>query len=90
MSEAAALADRQQRVTERLRRGDGGAGTRSQQAAVEEAPVVERQIREAAGRNALVSPQLEGALNYAQRQMRASRQQLEQGTPNTGRRRATR
>jgi hypothetical protein len=45
---------------------------------------VERQIREAAGRNALVSPQLEGALNYAQRQMRAARQQLEQGTPNTG------
>ncbi len=85
MSEAAALADRQQSVTERLRQGDGGAGTRSQQAAVEEGTLaVERQIREAAGRNALVSPQLEGALNYAQRQMRASRQQLEQGTPNTG------
>jgi hypothetical protein len=84
MSEAAALADRQQRVGEDLRRGEGGAGQRSQQAAVEEGTqAVERQIREAAGRNALVSPQLEGALNYAQRQMRAARQQLEQGTPNT-------
>jgi hypothetical protein len=84
MSEAAALAQRQQQVSETLRRGEGGAGTRSQQAAVEEGTqAVERQIREAAGRNALVSPQLEGALNYAQRQMRASRQQLEQGTPNT-------
>ena len=85
MSEAAALADRQQRVADALRRGEGGSSTRSQQAAVEEGTLaVERQIREAAGRNALVSPQLEGALNYAQRQMRASRQQLEQGTPNTG------
>ena len=85
MSEAAALADRQQRVADALRRGEGGAATRSQQAAVEEGTLaVERQIREAAGRNALVSPQLEGVLNYAQRQMRASRQQLEQGTPNTG------
>jgi hypothetical protein len=85
MSEAAALGERQRRVAEDLRRGDGGASQRSQQASIEEGTrAVERQIREAAGRNALVSPQLEGALNYAQRQMRAAREQLEQGTPNTG------
>jgi hypothetical protein len=85
MSEAAALAERQRQVGEDLRNGEGGSGTRSRQAAVEEGTqAVERQIREAAGRNALVSPQLEGALNFAQRQMRAARQQLEQGTPNTG------
>lgn len=85
MSEAAALAERQQRVAEELRRGEGGSSTRSRQGSVEEGTqAVERQIRDAAGRNALVSPQLEGALSYAQRQMRAARQQLEQGTPNTG------
>ncbi|MGH7675167.1 MAG: hypothetical protein ACREMV_07830, partial [Gemmatimonadales bacterium] len=42
-----------------------------------------RQVREAAGRNALVSPQLERALGYARRQMRSAREQLEQGEPNT-------
>jgi hypothetical protein len=84
MSEAAALAEGQRRVAEDLRRGDGGSGTRARQGVVEEGTqAVERQIREAAGRNALVSPQIEGALSYAQRQMRAARQQLEQGTPNT-------
>jgi hypothetical protein len=85
MSEAAALADRQRDVADNMRRGEGGAASRSQQAAIEEGTqAVERQIREAAGRNALISPQLEGALNYAQRQMRSAREQLEQGTPNTG------
>jgi hypothetical protein len=85
MSEAAALADRQRGVADDMRRGEGGAGARSQQAAIEEGTqAVERQIREAAGRNALISPQLEGALNYAQKQMRSAREQLEQGTPNTG------
>src|SRR3989449_1030740 len=45
--------------------------------------MVERHIREVAGRHALVSPQLERALGFAQRQMAATREQLEQGEPNT-------
>jgi len=85
LTETAALAERQQRVAEALRRGEGGAGTRSRQAAVEEGTgAVGRQIREAAGRHALVSPQLESALGFAARQMAAAREQLEQGDPNTG------
>jgi len=43
---------------------------------------VEQQISKAAGRHALVSPQLEAALGFAQNQMRQSREQLEQGDPN--------
>jgi len=84
LSETAALARRQQQVAEALERGEGGAATRSRQASVEEGTaMVERHIREAAGRHALVSPQLERALGFAQRQMAATREQLEQGEPNT-------
>jgi len=44
---------------------------------------VARQIRQAAGRHALVSPQLDAALGFAQRQMAATRGELDQPTPNT-------
>ena len=85
LSETAALADREQQVAAALRRGEGGPATRSRQASVEEGTTaVEGQIREAAGKHALVSPQLEGALGFAKRQMAAAREQLEQGDPNTG------
>src|SRR2546426_12074925 len=84
LSETAALARRQQQLAEALERGEGGAATRSRQASVEEGTaMVERHIREAAGRHALVSPQLERALGFAERQMAATREQLEQGEPNT-------
>jgi len=84
LSETAALARRQQQVAEALERGEGGAATRSRQASVEEGTaMVERHLREAAGRHALVSPQLERALGFAERQMAATREQLEQGEPNT-------
>src|SRR5207253_1427682 len=77
LSETAALADREQQVAEALRRGEGGPATRSRQASIEEGTTaVERQIREAAGKHALVSPQLEGALGFAERQMAAAREQL--------------
>src|SRR5256714_34666 len=76
LSETAGLADREQQVAEALRRGDGGPATRSRQASIEEGTTaVERQIREAAGEHALVSPQLEGALGLAERQMAAAREQ---------------
>ncbi|HXD58774.1 MAG TPA: hypothetical protein VN606_12680, partial [Thermoleophilaceae bacterium] len=83
LSETAALAQGQERVAEGLRRGEAGAGTRSQQAAVEEGTdAVARQIREAAGKHALVSPQLDAALGYAKRQMAAARSELEEADPN--------
>ena len=83
LSETAALAQRQERVGEALRRGEAGAATRSRQAAVEEGTdAVARQIRDAAGKHALVSPQLDAALGYAKRQMAAARAELEEADPN--------
>jgi hypothetical protein len=84
MSETADLAQRQERVATELEQGSGGAATRGQQASIEEgAEAVAEQIRAAGGRHALVSPGLEGALGFAQRQMAAARAQLEQAQPNT-------
>jgi hypothetical protein len=81
--ETAALAERQQHVAEALRTGDVSATTRAQQGSVEEGTdAVARQIREAAGKHALVSPQLEAALGYAKRQMAGARAQLEEADPN--------
>ena len=81
--ETAAMAARQQQVSDALHRGEAGARTRSQQASVEEGTdVVVRAIREAAGKHALVSPQLDAALGYAKRQMAAARGQLEEADPN--------
>ena len=74
LSETAALAQGQERVADALRRGEAGPATRSRQAAVEEGTdAVARQIREAAGKHALVSPQLEGALGFAQRDRKSTR-----------------
>ena len=82
MSEAAALAERQEQVADGLRHA-GGAATRAQQASIEEGTeAIARQVREAAGKHALVSPGLESAIGFAQRQMRAAREQLEQAQPN--------
>src|SRR5438445_322544 len=79
LSETAALAQGQQGVAEALRRGEAGAATRSRQASVEEGTdAVARQIRGAAGKHALVSPQLDAALGYAKRQMAAARSELEE------------
>jgi len=83
LAETAALAEQQADVAEAMRRGETGAGVRARQGAVEDgAAAVERQVREAGARNALVSPQLEAALAFAQRQMRGARDQLNQAQPN--------
>jgi hypothetical protein len=83
LAETAALARRQQEVAQALRDGESGASTRARQAAVEEGThAIEQEISAAAGRHALVSPQLEAALGYAQNQMKQAREQLEQGDPN--------
>jgi len=83
LAETAALARRQEEVADALRDGEAGASTRARQAAVEEGThAIEQEISAAAGRHALVSPQLEAALGYAQNQMKQAREQLEQGDPN--------
>ena len=83
LSETAAMTDRQWQVSEALHRGEAGASTRSRQASVEEGTdVVAHHIRDAAGKHALVSPQLDAALGYAKRQMAAARGQLEEADPN--------
>ncbi len=83
LSETAALARRQEEVSEALREGQAGANTRARQAAIEEGTrAIEQQISRAAGRHALVSPQLEAALGFAQNQMKQAREQLEQSDPN--------
>jgi len=83
LAETAALAHRQEEVADALRNGDEDAALRGRQAAVEEGThAIEDQISAAAGRHALVSPQLEAALGYAQNQMKQAREQLEQGDPN--------
>ena len=83
LAETAALAQRQQDVADALRDGEAGAATRARQAAIEEGThAIEQEIGAAAGRHALVSPQIEAALGYAQNQMKQAREQLEQGDPN--------
>src|SRR6266849_4740460 len=83
LAETAALAQRQQDVADALRDGQAGAATRARQAAIEEGThAIEEEIGAAAGRHALVSPQIEAALGYAQNQMKQAREQLEQGDPN--------
>ncbi len=83
LAETAALARRQEDVAAALRDGETGAATRARQAAIEEGThAIEQEIGAAAGRHALVSPQLEAALGYAQNQMKQAREQLEQGDPN--------
>jgi hypothetical protein len=84
MAETADLAERQRRVTKELESGGSPSAARAEQAEIEEGTAaVERQIRDAAGRHALVSPGLQSALGFAQRQMRAAREQLEQAQPNS-------
>ncbi|MGE5758797.1 MAG: hypothetical protein ACM37V_00400 [Gemmatimonadota bacterium] len=84
MAETADLAERQRRVTQELESGGSPSAARTQQAEIEEGTAaVERQVRDAAGRHALVSPGLQSALGFAQRQMRSAREQLEQAQPNS-------
>ncbi|HXI34559.1 MAG TPA: hypothetical protein VNH63_10795, partial [Gemmatimonadales bacterium] len=83
LSETAALAARQRDVGDALRRGAGTA-TRGEQASIEEGTTaIGAQIRAAAGRHAMIPPELEQALGFAQHQMAAAREQLDQPQPNT-------
>lgn len=68
--EVAELARREERLSERLLRGEAGPDVRGEQGAVREGVerVAER-LRTAAGKNALVPPQLGNSLGLAQQQM---------------------
>src|SRR5437660_1613817 len=79
------LADRADSLARGIERvaTDLRAGPRTPLAAPQQAArAAARQSREAAGKHALVSPQLDAALGYAKRQMAAARAQLEEADPN--------
>jgi hypothetical protein len=85
LSETSRLAERQLRVQEELRSGAmPSPATRSEQAAIEEG--VQRlleQMKQAGGKNALVSPQIAGALGAAQLQMQQAREAISSAAPNS-------
>lgn len=84
MVETVQLAKSQQEVSERLRRGDTGAEVRGQQGAVREGvDRVLKQVQGAAGKNALISPQLGAALGAARLHMNDALDQLQRPTPNS-------
>jgi uncharacterized protein DUF4175 len=84
LAETSRLAERQLRVQDDLRDGDPGAVTRAEQAAIEEGvKKVLEQMKQAGGKNALVSPQIASALGAAQLQMRQAREAISSAAPNT-------
>ena len=89
LSETSRLAERQLRVQEQLReRGDPGAATRAEQAAIEEGvQKLLEQVRQAGGKNALVPPQIGAALGAAQMRMQQAREAISSAAPNTRKRR---
>lgn len=83
LAETARMATEQEAIIERLRRGESGSDLRGQQAAAEQGVrQLAEQVRDAAGRNALVAPELPMAFDLAQRKMAQSRSQLERPMPN--------
>lgn len=84
LAETSELARQQQELAERMSKGDGGADVRGQQAAIKEGmdKIVER-LQSAAGKNALVSPEIATAMGYARMQMKQTLETLQQPVPNT-------
>ncbi|UCG86446.1 MAG: hypothetical protein JSW71_21530 [Gemmatimonadota bacterium] len=82
--ETARLAEQQQQILERLNSGESGAELRGAQVAARSG--VERileQIQGAAGKNALVSPQLGTALGFSKLRMSEALDQIQRANPNT-------
>jgi hypothetical protein len=84
LAETGRLAERQLGVQEALRSGaEAGASLRAEQGAIEEG--VKRlleQVRQTAGKNALVPAQIAGALGGAQLQMQKTREAIASAVPN--------
>ncbi len=84
LAETSRLAERQLSVQQDLREGEFGASTRAEQAAIEEGVKrVLEQMKQAGGKNALVSAQIAAALGAAQLQMRQAREAISSAAPNT-------
>ncbi|MGE3524464.1 MAG: DUF4175 family protein, partial [Gemmatimonadales bacterium] len=84
LAETSRLTERQLALAERLRQGDASAGARAEQGALQEgADKLLEQMRQAAGKNALVSPQIGVALTVAQQQMMKARDAISTAAPNT-------
>ncbi len=84
LADAGRLAERQLQINDELRRGNTSPQVRAEQGAIEEG--VERlldQVKEAAGKNALVGQQASVALAAGRDQMRQSREALQTATPNS-------
>ncbi len=84
LAETSRLAERQLRVQEDLQGGELDAATRAEQAAIEEGvKKILDQMKQAGGKNALVSPQIAAALGAAQLQMKEAREAISSAAPNT-------
>jgi hypothetical protein len=84
LAETSRLAERQLRVRDDLRDGEPAPATRAEQAAIEEGvKKILEQMKQAGGKNALVSPQIAAALGAAQLQMRQAREAISSAAPNT-------
>jgi hypothetical protein len=84
LTETADIAERQETLSRRMEQGETGADVRGEQAALRESidQVIQR-LKDAAGKNALVSPQLSTALGFARVRMSEALEQFEQPTPNS-------
>ena len=83
MVETSRLAERQLQVQNELREGEPSAATRAEQAAIEEGvKKIMEQVKQAGGKNALVSPQIAAALGAAQLQMQQAREAISSAAPN--------
>src|SRR4051794_372208 len=81
--ETSRLAERQLQVQNELREGEPTAATRAEQAAIEEGvKKILDQVKQAGGKNALVSPQIAAALGSAQLQMQEAREAISSAAPN--------
>lgn len=84
LAETSRLAERQLAVQDQLKNGGDPAGRlRAEQGAIEEG--VQRlleHMRQAAGKNAMVSPEIGNALGGAQRQMQLTREAISNASPN--------
>jgi hypothetical protein len=84
LAETSRLAERQLKVQEDLQRGGPDAATRAEQAAIEEGvKKILEQMKQAGGKNALVSPQIAAALGAAQVEMKGAREAISSAAPNT-------
>jgi hypothetical protein len=84
LSETADLARRQSDLSNQMQRGEANAEVRGEQAALRQGvdQVIQR-LQDAAGKNALVSPDLSTSLGFARLKMSEALEQYAQPTPNT-------